>query len=66
MYHEIDYYAWLMSCHLFWIEYEEKYIYTLPPRDSSPGGEAFVMVSNSEARSTWHDVTSHDNKPKNE
>ena len=55
-----------MSCHLLWIEYEEKYIYTLPPRDSSPGGEAFVMVSNSEARSTWHDVTSHDNKPKNE
>ena len=35
----------------------------LPPRDSSPGGDAFVMVSNSAARSTWHDVESHDNRP---
>ena len=35
----------------------------LPPRDSSPGGDAFVIVSNSAARSTWHDVSSHDNRP---
>ena len=35
----------------------------LPPRDSSPGGEALVMVSNSAAKSTWHEVSSHDNKP---
>ena len=45
---------------------KSEYIYALPPRDSSPGGEAFVMVSNSEARSTWHEVTSQDNKPRNE